>query len=1103
LFRLKIYIVFLVISLFPPVLSAGNHPSLQFIENKGQWEPDILFRAEIRNGYLFITNQGLVYVFYEAGLMDAGHHMLHGDESSNARSGDQGMDKLNTVNMHAVSLEFVDPSNELRVNPDKMSDVYYNYYIGNDTSRWADHVRAFEAIQFNNIYPGIHMEVYSQDAYLKYDIRVESYAKAKDIKFNYRGADRIELANNSIYAETSLNTIIENSPYTYQISGNDTIAVPTQFKLEDDVFSFEFPEDYDHSKPLIIDPLLVFSTYSGSSYDNWGNTATFDNKGNVYSGGTVRQDFVGNKFPVTRGSFQTTFGGGRWDIGILKFDSTGSRLLYGTYLGGAGTETPFSIIANNSNELIVFGITGSDNFPTTDNAYSRVFQGGDSVSNALGTYNDLTQPGGIQYFNGSDLFLIRLSENGRRILASTYLGGSENDGINNAPGFPLSRNYGDEFRGEVNVDVENNTYIAANTSSLDFPTLNGFQMTYGGGTHDGVVAKLTPDLSSIIWSSFIGGDSADAVYGIKIIPDSVAYITGGTMSEDFPVTTGAYDTEFGGDIDGFLVSISHDGSRLVAGTFLGTPEYDQSYFLDTDPEQNVYAFGQTRGIYPVSDAVYGNPGSGQFIHKLSPDLKSSLLSTVVGSGSGKPDISPTAFLVNECGNIFLSGWGGETIHSRSAKYNLGNTFGLPVTSDAFQSTTDGEDFYLMVLDANAEKLLYGTYLGAFIPDPNVAGEHVDGGTSRFDKRGIVYHAICACRDGSQFPTTPGVWSNTNNSIGGCNNGVFKFDLSALRADFTTDSPEFDNPGVTMGCMPFEVVFLNRSFGGEVFEWDFGDGSEKSNQVDSLFHVYPEDGIYTVTLRAFDENTCLKVDVARKNIEVREPNFVMPEDRVICQYDQTQLIAGGAVSFKWSPEYSLSATDIKDPVASPDSTTVYYIEMVDINQCEHFDSVLVTVLPDITSDFIVNKIYDCYSHPRVELLNISVNSNKIEWSFGDGQRSEEDSTIHIYEKPGNYTIKLNSWNDGSCVKEKEEEVQLTDIYVPNIITPNGDNKNDRFEILTDAPVDLIIFNRWGRLIFEENNYTNNWTGNDVPAGTYFYEIQLENDASCKGWLQVLK
>jgi gliding motility-associated-like protein len=140
---------------------------------------------------------------------------------------------------------------------------------------------------------------------------------------------------------------------------------------------------------------------------------------------------------------------------------------------------------------------------------------------------------------------------------------------------------------------------------------------------------------------------------------------------------------------------------------------------------------------------------------------------------------------------------------------------------------------------------------------------------------------------------------------------------------------------------------------------------------------------------------------------------------------------------------------------------------------------------------------------VELLNTSVNSNTYEWSFGDGQTSADDSIIHTYEKPGKYTVRLNASIEGQCQKSKEEEINIADVYVPNIITPNGDEKNDTFRVITDARVDLKIFNRWGKVLYKDTDYQDNWNGEDVPAGTYYYEIQLEDNASCKGWLQVLK
>jgi gliding motility-associated-like protein len=1071
----------------------GNGDELQFIMNQGQWDPEILFRAKLNSGYLQVAGDGLHYLFFDGSENDS-HRDFGQQIKLRSRSGEPG--NGGQIDMHGAAMLFKNRSESMSVVPGKKQIVCYNFFLGRDSTRWAKKVPAYSEIHFKGIYKGIDMKLYSSEGFIKYDLIVEPGADINQILFEYEGLENMKLTSNSIVARTSLNEIIENAPYAYQLTGRDTLEVECRFRLDDRMVSYEFPEGYQQEKTLIIDPLLIFSTYSGSSADNWGNTATYDEAGNVYSGGTVRID-LGGVLPVTNNAYQRQFAG-IWDLAIFKFDSTGTDLIYCTYLGGSGTETPFSMIVNHRNELVIFGVTGSADFPVTNTAYDTTFDGGDSITNALGIYNAGFQ--GVDYLSGSDLFIAKLSSDGSQLLGATYLGGSGNDGINNAAGMTLSRNYGDEFRGEVIVDEDDNIYLAGNTASIDFPIVNGIQQEYGGGSQDAFLARFDSELTELQYSTYLGGSLADAAYGIRVAGNGRIYATGGTMSGDFPVTSNAMNPSFGGDVDGFVTVLSPGGDSLIAATFIGTGSYDQSYFLDTDQEGYVYILGQTSGNYPVSPGVYTNPLSGQFIHKLSPELDQSILSTVVGSGSGIPDISPTAFLVNECGNIFLSGWGGN-INSRVSKYVGGNTFDMPVSGDAFQKSTDGSDFYLMVLEKNAEKLLYGTYLGAMNA---TSGEHVDGGTSRFDKRGIVYHAICACRDNSQFPTTPGAWSNINRSGGGCNNGVFKFDLSSLRAAFTTDSHEFDKPGVIQDCFPFEVVFLNRSIGGINFEWDFGDGNT-SNQPDSIFHVYEDAGVYEVTLSAYDENTCIKVDVAKGRLNVFEPHFEVPSDQLICKNDEIELNADGSRIYRWEPADGLNNQHIANPVASPDSTTTYYLYMLDDQGCELEDSVTVTVIPTITADFTYKKIYDCASHPGLLITNQSKMGNRHFWDLGDGTREElEDSLFnHSYEKPGTYTLRMFASLNGLCTQVKEEKVIISEIFIPNIVTPNNDGKNETFAILTDAPVGLKIFNRWGKTVYENRNYQNDWDARDMAAGTYYYEIILEDDATCKGWIQVMK
>ena len=254
-------------------------------------------------------------------------------------------------------------------------------------------------------------------------------------------------------------------------------------------------------------------------------------------------------------------------------------------------------------------------------------------------------------------------------------------------------------------------------------------------------------LSSIIWSSYLGGSVDDAIYSLAIDNNDNIYVTGGTNSANFPTTTGAYQNTYQDSIkaDAFVTKISSNGAQLLASSYFGTNYYDQSYFVEIGSADAIYLFGQTKsmGSQLINNATYSVAGGGQFVSVFNRDLTNLFRSTVFGTGKGTPDISPTAFLVDVCDKIYIAGWGS----------NLGgplSTLNLPVTYDAYQSTTDGNDIYLMVLDDSLTGIIYATYYGG-----SQSNEHVDGGTSRFDKKGIIYQSVCAgCGGNSDFPIEP-------------------------------------------------------------------------------------------------------------------------------------------------------------------------------------------------------------------------------------------------------------------------------------------------------------------------------------------------------------
>ena len=224
--------------------------------------------------------------------------------------------------------------------------------------------------------------------------------------------------------------------------------------------------------------------------------------------------------------------------------------------------------------------------------------------------------------------------------------------------------------------------------------------------------------------------------------------------------------------------------------------------------------GTTEGKWPVKNAAYSNANSSQFISKLQPDLSDYVYSTVFGSGSAIPNISPTAFLVDRCENVYVSGWGGKSNNG----FSTGSTKGMPVTADAIKRQTDasGSDFYFFVLKKDAASQLYGTFFGQDDPpigvtNPDTFGDHVDGGTSRFDRNGVIYQAMCAnCFKQVPFPGTPGAWSTRNQATAGgkCNLGMLKIEMNfagvqaGLRASI--DGVAYD----TVGCVPVTVNFTD-------------------------------------------------------------------------------------------------------------------------------------------------------------------------------------------------------------------------------------------------------------------------------------------------------
>lgn len=861
-----------------------------YIENKGQWPVHVLFGVPVEGGMLFIEQQGTTTHLFDLSEVSARHA---------SRS-----DKAPAVRGHVYHTRFTGADTGAGAYPSGQEKTYFNYFIGDDPSRWAGGCRSFGHVRRPNVWPGVAVHYYHNGFFVKYDFEVASGSDPSRIGFEIDDADTVFTANGRLVIKTSVGEVWEQSPLAYQMRGGVKEPVACEFRLIGTRVDFVFPRGYDRSLPLVVDPELVFSTYSGSFSDNFGYTATYDNDGYLYSGGSA----FGNQYPTTSGAYQSTHMGGDGlgdgiDMGLSKYDISGTFMVWSTYLGGQGDDLPHSVVVNDEDELFVYGCTGSNNFPVTAGAVGPFFIGG-ALVNPTGT--------GSSFPVGTDIVVARFNAACTNLLGSTYLGGSGNDGVNTSS--VLKRNYADEFRGEISLDAAGNPLVVSSTYSDDFPVTNAFQPVYGGG-QDAVVMKLNPDLTELLWSTYLGSVGDESGFSVTENSAGEIYLCGGTLSQNFPATEGAFQELLAGGADGFIARLSAEGDDLLDCTFYGSTAFDQLYFIEIDEQDNVYVYGQTNAPddFFIINAGYSNPDSGMLLAKFSADLGSVVWSTVFGTGDGKPNLSPAAFLVDYCNRVYVSGWGVFSVTSTlNPGQHLHPMTNLPVTADAYDNTCTTGDFYMAVFDDDMSELEYATFFGG-----GQSSEHVDGGTSRFDRKGVIYQSVCAgCGSNDDFPIfPPNAVSPTNNSTN-CNNGVYKFDfqLPLTVADFLVPP---------VGCVNAPLQFQNTSTFNATNLWDFGDGT--TSTLNSPVHTFADPGLYEVTLVVTHPGTCNAVDTVVKEIEIILPTTGFLDDLVLC-FNETAVLGPEDVDpnadYQWLPDLYLNDDAIANPLFTPGLSTAY-------------------------------------------------------------------------------------------------------------------------------------------------------------------------------------
>ncbi len=624
---------------------------LSFEANEGQTDPRVTFLSR-GNGYsLFLTQTEAVLVLKKAARDNNAHP---GGLQSQAIN-DQPKTSHSSLPAAVLRMKLVGGNASARIAGAGELPGKSNYFVGSDPKQWRANLSNYPKVEYRDVYPGIDLVYYGNQRQLEYDFVVAPGADPAQIQLGFKGARKIRVdARGDLLVETTGGSVRWQKPVVYQESDGVRKMIKGKYLLRrGHQASFEVAA-YDTTKPLIIDPTLVYSTYLGGTFDQ-GSAIAVDSSGNAYVTGFTDS----TNFPTTFGAFQTTFAGFS-DAFVSKLDPTGTTLVYSTYLGGGGSDSANGIAVDTAGNAYVTGRTDSLNFPTTVGALQ--------TSKAGGAF---------------DAFISKLDPTGF-LVYSTYLGGG-----------------GIDIGNGIAVDSLGNAYVTGRTDSSNFPTTPGAFLTglpFAGIT-DAFVSKLDPTGTTLVYSTYLGGTQTELGNGIAVDSSGNAYVTGQTSSLDFPTTGGAFQTSKAGAFDAFISKLDPIGKTLVYSTYLGGGGSDIGNGIAVDSSGNAYVTGLTTSTnFPTTPGTFQTmKGLGQdaFITKLDPTGSALVYSTYLGGNSTE---SGNGIAVDAFGDAYVTGFTTST--------------NFPTTAGAFQTTYGGaNDVFLTTLNASGTGLLYSTYLG--------------------------------------------------------------------------------------------------------------------------------------------------------------------------------------------------------------------------------------------------------------------------------------------------------------------------------------------------------------------------------------------------------
>jgi hypothetical protein len=652
-----------------PVMQRMGAMPLAFTKNMGQWNEQVLFRANTGGATVWFCKDRVVYQFVrrvEKSGSAEGSGTLHVPAGTRSVPLREEMERDSTEQL-VITAKFVGSNPNVEVIGERLMEYKCNYFLGNDPEKWRTDVANYEGAVMKGLYPGVDLRFNSDaDGQAEYEFVVAESADLEKVKVEYEGVEGTAV-------DTDGRLILETK-WGDVIAAMGTIADCALSRSASLSFLSGTKITTGMSRQALgpFGVQLVYSTYLGGSNIEAGYGIAVDGVGNAYvTGHTHSADFP-TVAPLD-GSFNGTF-----DAFVTKLSPAGNCLIYSTYLGGSNDDYGFGVVIDGLGNAYMSGPTYSDDFPTTINPLdgsltgtadafvAKLSPGGNALvySTYLGGSNGdfghgiAVDTAGSAYITGEtfsddfpttnsfdaifngyiDAFVAKLNAAGNSLVYSTYLGGSAYD----------------QGRAVV-VDGMGSACVVGGTESANFPTANALDESLSGST-DAWVAKLSPAGNSLVYSTYFGGGGSEIARGMALDVTGNTYVTGETSSDDFPTTPGSFDDSYnGGSIDAFAAQLSVGGNDLIFGTLLGGSGDDRGYGIAADAAGNTYVTGNTfSSDFPTKAPFDGtlNGSYDAFVTKLGPSGNKLVYSTYLG-GSG--DGHTAAIAVDGTGGVYVTG----------------------------------------------------------------------------------------------------------------------------------------------------------------------------------------------------------------------------------------------------------------------------------------------------------------------------------------------------------------------------------------------------------------------------------------------------------------